>query len=101
MIESPWLHIPAVDYEAHMAEIGQSAALRSIFQRVYAESRPARVLILGCTTGKDFALLDPEVTTSAIGVDVNAAYLATARSALGHLGAAVTLIEGDVLTVEL
>jgi SAM-dependent methyltransferase len=101
MVENPWLHIPAVDYEGHMEEIGQSAALRSIFQRVYAESRSRRVLILGCTTGKDFALLDPEVTTTAVGVDLNPAYLATARRELGHLGTALTLIEGDVLAVEL
>lgn len=101
MVENPWLHIPAPDYEAHMAQIGQSAALRTIFRRVYAQLRPRRVLILGCTTGQDFALLDPDVTTSAVGVDVNATYLATARSELGPLGAAVTLIEGDVLTVEL
>jgi SAM-dependent methyltransferase len=101
MVESPWLHIPAIDYEAHMAEIGQSAALRAIFQRVCAQTRPRRVLILGCTTGKDFALLDPEVTTSAVGVDVNATYLATARSELGLRGTAVALIEANVLAVEL
>jgi SAM-dependent methyltransferase len=99
--DNPWLRIPALEYDAHMAEIGQAAALRSIFQRVYAATTPRRVLILGCTTGKDFALLDPEVTTRALGVDVNAEYIAAARGNLGRLRTTVQLVHGDVLDVDL
>jgi SAM-dependent methyltransferase len=101
MDTSPWLRIPAADYEAHMAEIGQSAALRGIFARVYGASSPARVLVLGCTTGKDLALLDPEVTTTAVGIDLSARYLAIARAELAGVEVPLTLIAGDVLTVDL
>jgi SAM-dependent methyltransferase len=101
MDRSPWLRIPAADYEAHMAEIGQSTALRGIFARVYAESAPRRVLVLGCTTGKDLALLDPEVTTTAVGIDLSATYLAIARAALAGVEVPVALIESDVLAVDL
>lgn len=83
-----------------MAEVGQSAALREIFARVYAAASPRRSLVLGCTTGKDLALLDPRVTTVAVGVDVNPEYLAMARRELDHL-ACVELIEGDVLELQL
>jgi hypothetical protein len=36
--DDPWLRIPAADYEAHMEAVGQSAALRDLFGRVYAEA---------------------------------------------------------------
>ena len=96
--DSPWLRIPASDYEGHMAGIGQSAALRAIFARIYAETRPRRLLVLGCTTGKDLGLIDPRVTTRAVGLDVNAEYLATAR---GEVGRDVELVHGDVLAADL
>ena len=72
---NPWLRIPAPDYEAHMAEIGQSAALRDIFLQAYADVRPRRLLVLGCTTGRDFEVVDPAVTEKSVGADVNREYL--------------------------
>jgi SAM-dependent methyltransferase len=99
-IDNAWLRIPAGDYEAHMAQIGQSAALRAIFARVYAETRPHRALVLGCTTGKDLAQLDPAATTRAVGVDVNPDYLAIARDELARRGRAVELVQGDVVDVD-
>jgi SAM-dependent methyltransferase len=99
--DSAWLRIPARDYEAHMEQVGQSAALRGIFARVYAATRPRRVLVLGCTTGKDLAELDPAVTTRAVGVDVSPDYLAVARADLEGQGRMVELVAGDVLDVEL
>jgi SAM-dependent methyltransferase len=98
---NPWLRIPAADYEAHMAGAGQSAVLRDVFARVYAESRPRRLLVLGCTTGRDLALIDPHVTTTVVGVDVNAKYLDAARHELGRLGRRADLIHADVLDVAL
>jgi SAM-dependent methyltransferase len=97
----PWLAIPADDYEAHMSAVGQSAALREAFARVYAARRPKRLAVLGCTTGEDLRLVDPAVTELAIGVDLNAAYLAIARERTAALGSALHLIEGDVLGVDL
>jgi SAM-dependent methyltransferase len=96
--QSPWIGIPAHEYEAHMAAIGQAAALRDVFARVYAATRPRSLLILGCTTGADFELVDPAVTARSVGVDVNDEYLAIARR---RLGTSVELVQGDVLEVTL
>jgi SAM-dependent methyltransferase len=102
MDENPWQRIPADDYEAHMRAAGQTAVLRECFSDVYAELSPARVAVLGCTTGSDLELIDPAVTETAVGVDINPAYLAVARARLdGRLGARLRLVEGDVLQVEL
>lgn len=101
MAENPWLSIPSVDYERHMAEVGQSDALRKIFARIYAEIRPRRVLVLGCTTGQDLALVDPNVTERSVGVDLNHKYLEAARIPLARLGKSLDLIHGDVLSIDL
>lgn len=101
MSESPWLSIPSVDYERHMAEVGQSDELRKIFGRIYGGTRPRRVLVLGCTTGQDLALVDPHVTERAVGVDLNREYLAAARIKLARLGERLDLVHGDVLTIDL
>jgi SAM-dependent methyltransferase len=100
-VPSPWLQVTAHDYEAHMEEIGQSAALRAIFSRVYGRTRPRRLLVLGCTTGRDLALVDPAVTELSVGVDVSSDYLALARARLGQNRPTSTLVHGDVLEVEL
>ena len=83
-----------------MSEVGQSAALRALFMLTYAERRPRRLAVLGCTTGGDLALVEP-FTDVVVGVDVNAAYLAAARRRLGTFQPNVDLILGDVLDVEL
>ena len=72
MNDAPWLRIPADEYEAHMRAVGQDCVLREAFARAVAETRPARVAVLGCTTGEDLAHLDPSRTTLAVGVDINA-----------------------------
>jgi SAM-dependent methyltransferase len=100
-VQDPWLAIPVDDYEAHMRAVGQSAILRAMFLRVYSERRPKRLAVLGCTTGSDLRLIDPAATELAIGVDINPAYLETARERLAPLGAKLKLVEGDVLRVEL
>ena len=99
--DSPWMHVSARDYEAHMAEIGQSHALRDIFARVYANTRPRRLLVLGCTTGNDFELVDPDVTENTVGVDLNPRYIEIARTKVDQVRAAVELVHGDVLRATL
>jgi SAM-dependent methyltransferase len=99
--DHPWLHIPADDYEAHMDAVGQAAVLRELFVATYAARPPARLAILGCTTGSDFRLINPAVTEVVVGVDVNGAYLERARQRAGALGPRLRLIEGDVLLVDL
>jgi hypothetical protein len=68
---NPWLRIPAEDYEGHMKAAGQSAALRDLFSVVYAERKPIRLAVLGCTTGSDLQQVDPAVTETVVGVDIN------------------------------
>jgi SAM-dependent methyltransferase len=99
--DNPWLQIPVADYEAHMDAVGQAAALRQLFSSVYSSIRPSRLLVLGCTTGADFDVVDPAVTDVAAGVDINARYLDVAENRLAAIGRNVHLVCGDVLEVEL
>ncbi len=98
---NPWLRIPPEDYEGHMAAIGQSAVLRDLFSLVYAERRPSRLAVLGCTTGQDLQHVDPALTELIVGVDINPAYLEAAKGRLSSLGPRLHLICEDVLTAEL
>jgi SAM-dependent methyltransferase len=98
---NPWAHIPAQAYEAHMAEIGQTAAMRDIFRQAYGDTRPRRLLVVGCTTGRDFEVVDPDVTEKSVGVDVNRDYLEIARRKLDRLLPHVELVHGDVLRAAL
>ena len=99
---SPWLRIPVRDYEAHMDRIGQSEALREIFARACMETRPRRLLVLGCSAGGDFPLVDPAVTRLLVGVDLNPAAIEEARRrGAERCCAEVRLIAGDVLDVAL
>lgn len=101
MESDPWLRIPAEDYEGHMQAAGQTAALHDLFSDVYAERKPARLAVLGCTTGSDFRQVDPAVSEIVVGVDINREYLDIARLRSIALGSRLHLIHGDVLTVEL
>jgi hypothetical protein len=101
LASTPWLQIPAADYESHMSDVGQSAALRDLFSRVYAATRPARLAILGCTTGSDFAQVDPALTKVAAGLDINPQYIDIARTRWSGSDLTPHLIVGDVLEAEL
>jgi SAM-dependent methyltransferase len=101
--ETGWLRIPAADYQRHMEAVGQTAALRSIFRQVYAAQRPRRVLVLGCTTGGDLALIEPATTTRAVGIDINATYIEEARRNLAGdgRGRGIDLVCADVFDADL
>ena len=66
--------------------VGQTAVLRRSFSQAYALVRPRRLAVLGCTTGADFDVVDPAVTEVALGVDINAQYLAAAERRSAALG---------------
>jgi SAM-dependent methyltransferase len=100
MNANPWLEIPIEDYEGHMSAVGQSAALRELFSRIYTEQRPRRLAVLGCTNGTDLQAVDVGVTETVVGVDINPRYLESARLRLGALGGRLHLVQGDVLEVE-
>lgn len=93
--------MPADEYEAHMCSIGQSTVLREFFCRVYKESSPTRLAILGCTTGGDLQHVDPTVTGMVVGVDINPAYIEIARARFTTLGSRLHLVNGDVMEVDL
>ncbi len=78
---SPWLRIPAVDYEGHMGPGGtdQLSPLDNVLGEVYGEIKPERLLVLGCGTGNGFRHVDPAVTKRVVGVDINSAYIEIAR----------------------
>jgi SAM-dependent methyltransferase len=99
--DEPWLAIPADEYEAHMSAVGQSAALRAMFFRVYSDRKPRRLAVLGCTTGSDLQLVDASSTDVVVGVDLNPEYLEIARGRLAALGPRLQLVTGDVLRVDL
>ncbi len=84
-----------------MRAVGQDRVLREAFARAVAETRPARVAVLGCTAGEDLAQLDPNRTKLAVGVDINPEYLRLAGTRLQRLGEHLRLIRGDVADVEL
>jgi SAM-dependent methyltransferase len=102
---SPWLRIPAGDYEAHMDAVGQSRVLRALFAKIYTERRPTSLAVLGCSTGGDLLTVDDAITHTVVGVDLNADYLAIARERLGRrvtaADARVHLVHDDVSQVDL
>jgi SAM-dependent methyltransferase len=102
-VPNPWALVPAADYEAYMGPQGvdQLGALSSIFAKIYAALRPARLAVLGCATGNGLEHVDPAVTRQVVGVDVNIQYLAVARQRFAALGASLELYCEDVLRVKL
>jgi SAM-dependent methyltransferase len=77
---SPWLEIPLADYEAHMAlpEVGQAQLLAALLASALHAHRPASVAVVGCAGGNGFENVPRD--TRLVGIDVNPAYLATARA---------------------
>jgi SAM-dependent methyltransferase len=75
---NPWISIPAAVYEAHMRspKVLQQQFLGDVFRDVLARRRPGAVAVLGCATGNGFEHIDPRVTRSVVGIDINAEYLA-------------------------
>src|SRR5579864_6234651 len=98
---SPWLGIPAEDYDGHMRQVGQADALRNIFRTVYRETRPAALAILGCATGNGLDIVDPRITATCVAVDINPDYLEACRRNFPNRGFALELICGDVLKINL
>jgi SAM-dependent methyltransferase len=75
---NPWISIPAAVYEAHMKSPGvlQQQFLGDVFRDVLDRRRPGAVAVPGCATGNGFEHIDPRVTRSVVGIDINAEYLA-------------------------
>jgi SAM-dependent methyltransferase len=100
---SPWLAVTAAEYEEHMGPGGadQLAPLASIFQQIYRQVRPRRLLVPGCGTGAILDHVDPDVTERAVGIDLNIQYVTVARQRYRRLGTALELYCADALHARL
>ena len=78
---NPWLSIPASDYEGHMKSprVLQQQFLSAVFRGVLERFRPRSVAVPGCATGNGFEHIDPRVTQTVVGIDINPEYIALAR----------------------
>jgi SAM-dependent methyltransferase len=94
---NPWLQIPLEDYEAHMAmsSIGQAQFLAGILERRARELRAASLAVIGCAGGNGFDGLAPETVERVVGVDINPAYISTARARHEGRFRSLELICGD------
>jgi hypothetical protein len=100
---SPWLSIPAIDYEGHMGDPGvaQLQFLSRIFGELIAEYEPESLAVLGCATGNGFERIRPERVQRLIGVDINREYLDVCRKRHAARIQALELVCGDAATLEL
>lgn len=95
---NPWLAVPAVEYEAHMAapHVAQTQVLSALFGEACRRVKPGALAVLGCTTGNGFEHIDPAVTTRCLGVDLNPAFLELAGERFGAALPGLELIELDL-----
>jgi len=100
---SPWLGVPAADYLGHMASpgVGQLPVLAEALRSVLAQCRPRDLLVLGCATGNGWEHIDPAVTRTVVGIDVNAEYLGILRERFSAPGYELTLRCEDLATADL
>jgi hypothetical protein len=76
--ENPWYSISPGDYENHMSDpaVQQLQLLNRIFQEQYRDYPPQTLVYLGVCTGNGLEHIDPDVTDSVWGIDVNEGFLA-------------------------
>ncbi len=103
MTDSPWLGIPHEEYTAHMsaAHIGQRQALDLVFAEALKRLAPRSLLVAGCEAGSGWEHIDPHITTTVTGIDLNPDYLAILHAREGVRLAGLDLYRGDILTMEL
>ena len=97
-MKNPWLEIPLADYEGHMAlpKVAQATLLADVFEGALRKYAPKSVAILGCAGGNSFDRIDPQATTRVVGIDINPAYVATARERFQRRLPGLELIVADL-----
>ena len=77
-----WLALPLEDYEGHMGSAGvdQLTPLADLFGEALARLRPRSVAVLGVAGGNGLQHVDSTVTARVVGIDLNAAYLASTKA---------------------
>jgi ubiquinone/menaquinone biosynthesis C-methylase UbiE len=97
-ISNPWLSIPASDYEGHMNldTVRQLHVLSQIFENVMKDIPSIKLAVPGCGTGTGFEHIDPKVTESVLGIDINPEYLSIVRKRYGPKLPMLELICSDL-----
>lgn len=97
-MRNPWLDIPLEDYECHMAlpQVAQAQLLSDLLAEALGRYAPRSVAVLGCTGGNGFERLAGIGLERVVGVDLNPAYLETARARFGARLPTLELIAGDL-----
>ncbi len=82
---SPWLAVPAADYEGHMASpnVRQLQLMSRVFGELLREFEPRSVGIVGVATGNGLERIDPARVRRVVGIDINPEYLVIARERHG------------------
>jgi ubiquinone/menaquinone biosynthesis C-methylase UbiE len=100
---SPWLSVPAADYEGHMGSPGvrQLEFLSRVFGELMTEYAPESLLLLGCATGNGLERVDPERTRRLVGLDINPEYLGICRERHGENIPGLELVCADFASFDL
>jgi len=83
--ENPWYNISPGDYESHMSHpaVHQLQLLNTIFREQYTDYPPKNLVYLGICTGNGLEHVDPELTDTVWGIDVNEGFLALCADRYG------------------
>lgn len=99
-MRNPWLDIPLIDYEGHMAspQVAQAELLGDVFEGMLKEYSPRSVAVLGCAGGNGFERIAPAATDRVVGVDLNPSYIKNAGARFRGRFTALQLLVGDIHT---
>ena len=98
-----WISIPAAVYEGHMKSprVLQQQFLSDVFREVIGRHRPGSVAVVGCATGNGFEHIDPRVTRTVVGIDVNPEYLAILVERYGESLAGLRVVLADIAACDI
>lgn len=95
---NPWLHIPASDYEGHMAlpSVGQLSFLAQMFIESISKYDSSSLAYLGCATGNGLEYIDTQITKKLTAIDINSEYLDILRIQYQSKIPGLEIIEADL-----
>lgn len=98
METNAWNAIPLADYEQHMQHeaVGQAQLLNQLTGKYLRKHQPHYLLFLGVSGGNGLEHVDKERVSRVCGIDINAAYLAEARTRFGATIKQLDLINADI-----
>lgn len=81
--------------------VRQQQFLSGVFHDLLSRHRPGAVAVPGCATGNGFEHIDPQVTRSVVGIDINAEYLSILVERFGRSVAGFRAILCDFAACDL